>query len=959
MGKDDGRRKLPVPHQTVHDAVTRTPENPDTDQSISLVYDILKTHLETRPPTSAEAESPGAAPPSAADRIFRTLRRINVCDFKGASRELDALPKAVFDDPAIQKLKALYPSHADDVPNTQCPGPEELESLRITPSQLKDSLKRMKSSAPGRSKIGAGHLKYLINMDKRTLAAFTNVANIMLLGLEGWDDPRLNRLTEARGIGLVKDALSGKLRPIGVNETFLNLVARIGLVRVKSKITSALHKHDFGFGKTGGTENIIQVTNALLRHRSKNGTPFILLQLDFENAFNSVFRSAIFKGLREKCPELLPFARFRYKDLRVFFEDASVQFQIDSKAGVSQGCPISPALFQLVMSEILSEVRKMPEAVVLSYLDDVCMIFLTVSDAWKALLDVKSRSEAIGLKLNIGKCRLIVIRPPTADTKLESDAMDNFLACRMPISFDGAEVLGAFVGTDDFVRDELRGKFKEFKERIGLFRQVVESEERSKGKDKGFARQKLLRYAHLCLNPIADYILRTTSPELTKDFTTGHDTEMVECFLSLTRNTKLFPHPTLVEFELQHRQGNPSPRTTISTARIFSSLGGAGFRSADQTRIPAYLGSIALVAPVVEEAFHHPGQDQVHDFRDLTRSCAAEIVAQNWFEEEATLDGLPVFPIFNRERQRRGVQRVLSQGLQRARQKKLSRIVDTFAAQGPTGRVYKSKYDGMKSMSSRAWIFVPLNRGNKQNWLRDEIIESELLKRIGEHPYVPKQCSMCSKQLIAENTPSEDHGVSCCAGTNGAASLVGGIAERAAMVAVRLFEDTAERKPNLDSLPCLGRIDPLASAKEFGDILSVACGRIVVIDVTFSSRTDMSMEALEEKKTKEYRVNRDYDPAHFVPFVLTATGAWGSRMIGYMSELKAFAQAVEGPGSSEWRVKQLSRQARETISLAICKANWVYLRSVREGYINIQSDRGPSRNNRSGRVNTPPDVTAL
>jgi hypothetical protein len=105
-----------------------------------------------------------------------------------------------------------------------------------------------------------------------------------------------------------------------------------------------------------------------------------------------------------------------------------------------------------------------------------------------------------------------------------------------------------------------------------------------------------------------------------------------------------------------------------------------------------------------------------------------------------------------------------------------------------------------------------------------------------------------------------DHGVSCSGGSNRASSLAGGIIERAATVAIRCFADTAERKPRLDLHMCFQRINPNDEAKSYGDVLSTKCGRIVAIDITFSSRTNLSLDQLEQMKTNDYRVNRVYDP---------------------------------------------------------------------------------------------------
>ena len=194
--------------------------------------------------------------------------------------------------------------------------------MRTDDDEIREQLEAMHASAPGKSKISIKHLRQLVRTDERVLQAITKVANAILLWEEGCDDPRLLKLTEARGVGLVKDETSGKLRTIVVNEAILNVVARIALKKLRGSILDALHEDDYGFSRAGGTENISQTLNALLHFHQQRNMPFVLLQLDFENAFNSTFRQAIFDSIWRKCPGFLPFARFRYGYLKILFRDS-------------------------------------------------------------------------------------------------------------------------------------------------------------------------------------------------------------------------------------------------------------------------------------------------------------------------------------------------------------------------------------------------------------------------------------------------------------------------------------------------------------------------------------------------------------------------------------------------------------------------------------------------------------
>jgi hypothetical protein len=970
--RDNSRRpKWPFPTRHVQDILDRCPateEELNTETSISLVYDFFKPHLEEPQLETRDHQTSRTRTETATkeERMRRALLKLRQNDFRGASREIGALPMARMNEEVMSTLKALYPSDERDIPDMSCPEPGDIGHMKVTPTEVKDILRSMKISAPGKSKVGLNHVKQLLRGHTRILRAFTNVVNVVILGLPGWDDPRLNRLTEARGIGLVKDVYTGKLRPIGINEVFVNILAKIVLGKLKGKIIQSLHPHDFGYGRQGGTENVIQAVNALFRKRIDSGENFILLQLDFENAFNGVFRKAIFDRIRQVCPELLPFARYRYRDLKVFFLDALDEFKIDSKAGVSQGCPCSPALFQMVMTQVLEEVRKMPEVVVLSYLDDVSLIFKSLTQAWEAFTKVQESAAKVGLRLNIKKSNLFWLNPSTTSmSEEETQAFQRFVTSGVQISREGAELLGGFVGTDEYVRRKVEEKFEEMKEVLKFFQELCEYAAKVHGEGKGFDRQRLLRFAHWCINPLPTYLLRVTSSQLTYQLTKDYDRELVECFFSLVKNIDLKPHPTFIDLQERHRERNPSLRSVISLGRIFCSRGGANFRSAEKTAHPAYLGSIALTAGTVHEVVtkQYPGTSFTDvDFAYLTRSGLAEV----WIKFQAfnlvdpNMDTLreKYFPNFRPEEPRKGIQRALYQQFEETVAiKKLTTLSELYAKQDMEGKIYNRKYMGARFPYAQAWIWSPLGENSKYNLLRDEIVENELITSIGEHPYVPDNCAICKKQLITETKPTEDHGVSCCA-SNGAKSRTGGIVERAALNAIRLLDDTATIKPKLDSLPILQRILPKPMpAKEDGDILTTLSGRMVVIDVTFSARSGIDAKQLEQSKIKEYQENRYYSEKHFVPFAFTTSGEWGLKAVEFLGELSEIIRSMHrGPFSRIGTSKQhrnVLKRVRETISIGICKANWVYMEAIRYGYnsrtdientrVNINNNRGRSR----------------
>lgn len=258
--------------------------------------------------------------------------------------------------PEVQRMvERLYPTSTFD-PN-EFEGSQYQQALDASEEEIRGALKKMKLSAPGPSKVDIKTLEMIIFSDQRITICFRKVINILLGGRPGWDDPRLSLLVEARGIPLAKD--DNKVRPIAVNESMTNLISRIALDKCTDKIMAVLDPLDLGFNRAGGTEAAVHSIRGMYHMARRDKKKFVVVQTDFTNAFNSVSREAVFNAVSATCPELIPFLRFRYRGMNVIFgnERDGNSFKIMSETGVSQGCPMSPALFQLVMSRTLQVLR--------------------------------------------------------------------------------------------------------------------------------------------------------------------------------------------------------------------------------------------------------------------------------------------------------------------------------------------------------------------------------------------------------------------------------------------------------------------------------------------------------------------------------------------------------------------------------------------------------------------------
>ncbi|XP_075259889.1 uncharacterized protein LOC142351636 [Convolutriloba macropyga] len=235
----------------------------------------------------------------------------------------------------------------------------------------------------------------------------------------------------------------GGVRPIAVGEVLRRLIAKCLVSEAKSEAIELFDSLQLGVGISGGAEAII--------HSSKNTYDNIVsaqkdggvLQIDFQNAFNSVKRSHLLKATYEFIPGIAVFTNFCYSQhTPLFYNNAIIQ----SESGVQQGDPLGPLLFSLTLWPIIQKIKiSVPDLVQhIWYLDDG---FIAGSeDQTKQTLEIlANEGPERGLILRKDKCELWSIKDlPSIDQAVKR------------ILGNGFEILGAAVGSKEFVASCLK-----------------------------------------------------------------------------------------------------------------------------------------------------------------------------------------------------------------------------------------------------------------------------------------------------------------------------------------------------------------------------------------------------------------------------------------------------------------------------------------------------------------------
>ena len=171
-----------------------------------------------------------------------------------------------------------------------------------------------------------------------------------------------------------------------------------------------------GVGCPLGLEAAIH-TMARYRDRHSGSSQKVILTIDFQNAFNTMSRSAFLRACRQQMPAVSAWASWCYASPSRLIHNKEV---ILSQAGVQQGDNLGPLLFSLAIHPVLEQLKVVPGVdVVIGYLDDV----VVAGDAPAVLAAFRLLQAAMPdftLALNATKCELI----PTAGADSAADLSD-------------------------------------------------------------------------------------------------------------------------------------------------------------------------------------------------------------------------------------------------------------------------------------------------------------------------------------------------------------------------------------------------------------------------------------------------------------------------------------------------------------------------------------------------------
>ena len=352
---------------------------------------------------------------------------------------------------------------------------------------------------------------------------------------------------------------NGKPRPICIASTVRRVIGKAMMAEWKGKGgVSSLSPHQFGVGVPAGTESVVFLSRALQTANPGHG----LLFFDAVNAFNSVRRSSILRGIKQCAPTFLSYFQTFYSQpsKAVCYSQTGLPVrEISMSTGVQQGC-VAGSLFYCAAVEVdvLRGLREeFPSAVISAVVDDT-FIFSTPQQAGVLTQSYIRRMHHIGI--TVGKeCVLAPCISPQDRLSYEN--------ANLPVLSEGMERLGTAFGTADYIRAWGTRKAAEFNSALSsispLFRQHP---------------QVALALLTSCILPMVTYVLRTTPFLLLNNFCKSVTVSARTALLSILDRTDL--HCNQAQTDLRWLQ-----------ASLPAHMGGISLRLPSRQKFSAFLGS--------------------------------------------------------------------------------------------------------------------------------------------------------------------------------------------------------------------------------------------------------------------------------------------------------------------------------------------------------------------------------
>ncbi len=430
-------------------------------------------------------------------------------------RNLRSSGKTDLSDPAnVEELKSKFPpgEGIGEFDKSKFEDP-----LIFSPAEVMAKIKAMRKGAPGMSKMSAEILFKVFSYDRSLIEKYTDIINY----LSAAETPKeLHENLVIRGLSLQKKP-KGQ-RPIGIPEIHDRIVSGLYMDRKKKELNEAYTPLQQALNPRGAEI----VVHSMRAHIERFGSDpnWVLLLIDFMNAFNLMQRKTFLKEMIDVIPEMAKYLLAEYtSDKKMVFDNVVIM----SKLGLIQGKPEGPTACAANENPLLQDIVKFLDSdhMALALMDDISIV-APQEVAIKVLEFVETEGPKYGFHLNKPKTNVLPlslihgIKPspkspnwPKEINWIQSEGIE------IGGDEDGTRELGSYLGKKPYVEKQV---IKKIDEKLKPLAKVI------LGMNDSHCAWEAIKRLPAIIG--LDYIFRTTPPELLGGACEHYDKEMRKLF---------------------------------------------------------------------------------------------------------------------------------------------------------------------------------------------------------------------------------------------------------------------------------------------------------------------------------------------------------------------------------------------------------------------------------------------
>ena len=256
------------------------------------------------------------------------------------------------------------------------------------------------------------------------------------------------------------------------------VLSKILLERLKSAIDQKLRKNQAGFRPGRSCSDQIITLRIIIEQCLEMRKPCIVNFVDYQKAFDSLDRNTLWKilafyGVPKKIIDIIK-NMYDNQNVKVLFK-GKLSNSFIVLTGVRQGCLLSPFLFLLAIDFILKYCNNgngfpwtdEQELDDLDFADDLAVTADTIDKIQEKTDNIKERSEALGLLVNVGKTKTLRIN-------IDDDS---------PVRLDGEDIedvnsftyLGSIINKEGGTKEDVNNRLKKARAAFSMLSKIWRS----------------------------------------------------------------------------------------------------------------------------------------------------------------------------------------------------------------------------------------------------------------------------------------------------------------------------------------------------------------------------------------------------------------------------------------------------------------------------------------------------